>query len=181
MLAKVSIPVISGKKIHMQQDLISCENVCWRADFAACRSPLSRAAVTQPNVVCSTAGCPKVSPGVAECLLFMIWHFKIVFTPAYCSGPAIVSEVVWLSIFRFKIIECYDQLPISFLSHELMEQLQVWLVLCHRFIDFEQSSPVNLLILLCFFFFNTIYLFNQCIHSLLTVRQLVCRDKQNEI
>ena len=127
------------------------------------------------RVACSTAGCPKVSPGVVECLLFMIWHFKIVFTPAYCSGPAIVSEVVWLSIFRFKIIECYDQLPNFFLSHELMEQLQVWPVLCHRFIDFEQSSPVNLLILLCFFFFNTIYLFNRCLHSLFTVQQLVCR------
>jgi len=127
------------------------------------------------HVACNTSGCPKVSPCVAECLLFMIWHFKIVFTPAYCSGPAIVSEVVWLSIFRFKIIECYDQLRISFLSHELMEQLQVWLVLCHRFIDFEQSSPVNLLILLSFFFFNTIYLFNQCLHSLFTVQQLVCK------
>ena len=48
--------------------------------------------------------------------------------------------------------------------------------MCHRFIDFEQSSPVIFLVLLCFFFFNTIYLFNQCLHSLLTVWQLVCRE-----
>ena len=148
------------KSWHQCPSLTSIARCCRPAQ---CTSPAALQAVLRSVQVLLSA------------LLFMIWHFKIVFTPAYCSGPAIVSEVVWLSIFRFKIIECYDQLPISFLSHELMEQLQVWLVFCHRFIDFEQSSPVNLLILLVFFFFNTIYLFNRCLHSLFTVRQLVCR------
>ena len=125
MLAKVSIPVISGKKIHMQQDLISCENVCWRADFAACRSPLSRAAVAQPNVVCSTAGCPKVSPGVAErptvydmafqdcfhpCLLFrsgsckwsgLIVDFQIQKHRMLCAIDLLILSSLLLSIFWF--------------------------------------------------------------------------------
>ena len=121
------------------------------------------------HVACNTSGCPKVSPCVAECLLFMIWHFKIVFTPAYCSGPAIVSEVVWLSIFRFKIIECYDQLPISFLSHELMEQLQVWLVFAIDLLIL--SSPLLSIYWFCWSSFSltqSIYLIDASIHCSLS-------------
>ena len=175
MLAKVSIPVISRKKIHMQQDLILCENVCWRADFTACRSPLSRAAVAQPNVVCSTAGCPKVSPGVAECptvhdMAFQdCFHSCLLFRSGNCKRSGLIVDfqiqnhrMLW-SVTNFFFVSWTDGAITSLTGF------------VPSIIDFERSSPVKLLILLCFFFFNTIYLFNQCLHSLFTVRQLVCR------
>ena len=45
-----------------------------------------------------------------------------------------------------------------------------------KYMDLLILSGPHLFILSCFFFFNTIYLFNQCLHSLLTVWQLVCRE-----